>query len=158
MCLASTTVTMLSSAARAHLVVHEEGLRHRRRVGEARGLDDDAVDSPALHQPADDADQVAAHGAADAAVVHLEHLLVRVDDEVVVDADLPELVHHHGVLLPVGLGKDAVEQRGLARPKVAGEDGDGRAGGRRRGGHGRSLGDGRRPAGSVAGRARGRDA
>jgi hypothetical protein len=60
-----------------HVLVHEEGLRHRRRIGEARGLDDDGVElALALHQPFDDADEVAAHGAADAAVVHLEDFLV----------------------------------------------------------------------------------
>ncbi len=45
-----------------------------------------------LHQPADDADQVAAHGAADAAVVHLEHFLVGIHDEVVIHAEFAELV------------------------------------------------------------------
>ena len=76
-----------------HVLVDEEGLRHRRRIGEAGRLDDDRVEPAlALHQPLDDADEVAAHGAADAAVVHLEHFFVRADDELVVDADLAELV------------------------------------------------------------------
>ncbi len=78
-----------------------------------------------LHQPVEDADQVAAHRAADAAVVHLEHFLVGADDEVVVDADLAELVDDHGVALAVLLGEDAVEKGGLAGAEVAGEDGDG---------------------------------
>ena len=110
----------------AHVVVHEEGLRHRRRVGEAGGLDQDAVEAAGpLHQPLDDVDEVAAHGAADAAVVHLEHFLVGLDDEVVVDADLAELVDDDRVLLAVVLGEDAVEQRRLAGAEVAGEHGDG---------------------------------
>ena len=79
----------------------------------------------ALHQARHDADQVAAHGAADAAVVHLEHFLVGADDEVVVDADLAELVDDHGVLLAVLLREDAVQQGGLPGAEVAGEDGDG---------------------------------
>ncbi len=87
----------------AHVLIDEEGLRHGGGVGEPGGLDDDRVETAApLHQPVDDVDEVAAHGAADAAVVHLEDFLVRADDEVVVDADLAELVDDHGVALPCG--------------------------------------------------------
>ena len=96
----------------AHALVHEEGLRHGAGIGQAGGLDDDAVEpAAALHQPADDADQVAAHGAADAAVVHLEHFLVGVHHQVVVHAELAELVDHHGVFLAVVFSQDAVQQR-----------------------------------------------
>jgi hypothetical protein len=56
--------------------------------------------------------------------VHLEHFLVGADHQLVVDADLAELVDDHGVLLAVRLGQNAVEQRGLAGAEVAGEDGD----------------------------------
>ena len=106
-------------------------------AGSARpgGLDDDGVElALAPHQPVDDAHQVAAHGAADAAVVHLEHFLVGVDDELVVDADLAEFVDDDGVFLAVRLGQDAVEQRGLAGAEIAGEHGDGDFGGGGRGG------------------------
>ena len=108
------------------ILVHEKGLRHRRRVGEPRGLDDDGVElALAPHQPVEDAHEVAAHGAADAAVVHLEHFLVGADDEVVVDADLAELVDDDGVFLAVRLGQDAVEQCRLAGAEIAGQHGDG---------------------------------
>ena len=125
--LASATVTTASSLVlAADILVHEEGLRHRRRVGEARGLDDDGVElALAPHQPVEDAHQIAAHGAADAAVVHLEHFLVGADHEVVVDADLAEFVDDDGVFLAVRLGQDAVEQRGLAGAEIAGQHGDG---------------------------------
>ena len=110
----------------ADRIVDEEGLRHRRRVGEPGGLDDDRVElALAPHQPVDDADEVAAHGAADAPVVHLEHFLVRPDDEVVVDADLAELVDDHGIFLPVRLRQDAVQQRRLAGTEIAGQHRDG---------------------------------
>ena len=93
---------------------------------QSRGLDDDAVELvAAAHQAADDADQVAAHRAADAAVVHLEHLLVAVHDEVVVDAEFAELVDDDRVFLAVVLAQDPVEQRGLAGAEVAGQHGDG---------------------------------
>ena len=92
----------IQAGLRLDVVIDEEGLRHRGGIGQAGGLDDDAVELVApLHQPADDADQVAAHGAADAAVVHLEHFLVAVHDEVVVDAEFAELVDHHGVFAAV---------------------------------------------------------
>ena len=121
----------------ADLLVHEEGLRHRRGVGEAGGLDDDGVElALAPHQPVDDAHQVAAHGAADAAVVHLEHFFVGVDDQLVVDADLAELVDDDGEFLAVRLRQDAVEQRGLAGAEIAGEHGDGDFGLGLRGRHG----------------------
>src|SRR5262245_4179216 len=110
----------------ADVLVHEERLRHRRGIGEPGGLDDDGVElAPPPHQPVDDAHQVATHGAADAAVVHLEHLLVGAHHEVVVDADLSELVDDHGVLSAVLLGQDAVEQRRLAGAEIAGQHGDG---------------------------------
>ena len=109
-----------------HVLVDEEGLRHRRRIGEARRLDDDRVEPPlALHQPLDDADEVAAHGAADAAVVHFEHLFVSADDELVVDADLAELVHDDRVALAMRFAQNAVEQGRLAGAQIAGKDGDG---------------------------------
>jgi len=103
----------------------EKGLRHRGRIGEAGGLDDDGVEfSLAPHQPVDDADEVAAHGAADAAVVHLEDFLVGAHDQLIVDADLAELVDDDGVFLTVRLGQDAVEKRRLAGAEIAGEHGD----------------------------------
>ncbi len=85
----------------ADILVDEEGLRDRRRIGQARGLDDNGVElALAPHQPVDDAHQIAAHRAADAAVVHFEHLLVRADDEVVIDADLAEFVDDDGEFFP----------------------------------------------------------
>jgi hypothetical protein len=108
-----------------HVLIDEECLRNRPRVGEAGGFDDDAVELVAtLHQVAQDADQVAAHGAADAPVVHLEDLFVGIDDEGLIDADLTELVLDHGDALAVVLGEDAIEKGGLARPEKPGEDRD----------------------------------
>src|SRR5229473_454626 len=69
--------------------------------------------------------KVAAHGAADAAVVHLEHFLVGIDHEVVVDAELAEFVHDDSVFLAMLLAQDAVEQGGLAGAEIAGQQGHG---------------------------------
>src|ERR1700730_11625106 len=108
------------------LVVGEEGLRHRTGIGEPRGLDQNAVELVlALHQAFADAYEVAAHGAANAAVVHLEDFLVGIDHEVVVDAELAEFVHDDGVFLAMLLAQDAVEQGGLAGAEIAGQHGHG---------------------------------
>ena len=110
----------------AHVFVDEEGLRHRRGIGEASRLDDDRVEPAlALHQALDDPNEVAAHRAADAAVVHLEHFLVRADDQLVVDADLAELIDDDRITLAVRLAQDPVEQRRLAGAEIAGEHRDG---------------------------------
>jgi hypothetical protein len=53
----------------------------------------------ALHELADNADKVAADGAADAAVVHLEDFLVGIDDEIVIHTEFSKFIDHHGVLL-----------------------------------------------------------
>jgi hypothetical protein len=114
-------VTIASNA-----VVHEEGLRHGGGIGEAGRFHDDAVELVgALHEPCDDAHQIAAHGAADAAVVHLEDFLVRADDEIVVDVGFAEFVDDDRVFPAVVLGEDAVEERGLAGAQIAGQHGDG---------------------------------
>src|SRR6185436_3009321 len=104
-------------------------LRHRPGIGHAGGLDDDAVEleralAALVLQAAEDLDEVAAHGAADAAVVHLDDAFVRLFDDLAVDADLAELVLDHGDLLAVVFLEDAVQQRGLARAEKPREDRD----------------------------------
>ena len=110
------------------LIVHEKRLCDWRGIGEASSLDHDGVELiPAFHQVPEDADEIAAHRAADAAVVHLKDFLVRLHDEFVVDPDFAEFVFDHGDAFTVLRGEDVVEQRGLPRAKEAGEDGDGDA-------------------------------
>jgi hypothetical protein len=115
----------------ADVVVHEERLGHRSRIGHAGGFDDHALEADLarlalLLEVAEDADQVAAHGAAQAAVVHLDDLLAgRLEEEVVVDALLAELVLDHRDPVPVLLAQDAVEERRLAAPEKARQDRDG---------------------------------
>src|SRR5205085_6534207 len=112
--------------ARLDVVVGEEGLRDGGWIGEAGGFDQDGVELVlALHQTRKNADQIAAHGAADAAVVHLEDFFVGVDDEIVVDADLAELVDDDGVFLAVLLAQYPIQKRGLAGAQIAGQYGYG---------------------------------
>ena len=71
-------------------------------------------------------DQVAAHGAADAAIVHFDDLFAAVlHQDLVVDVFLAELVLDDGDLQPVLLAQDAVEEGGLAGAEEAGQDGAG---------------------------------
>jgi len=108
-----------------HLVVGEKRLRDRAGVSEAGGLDEDAVERLlTLHEAAEDADEVTAHGAADAAVVHLEELFIGLDNELVVHTDLAEFVFNHSDFFTVLLGENAIEERGFAGAKEAGENGD----------------------------------
>jgi hypothetical protein len=65
--------------------------------------------------------RIAAHRAADAAVVGLEELLLGADHELAVDADLAELVLDDRDPLAVLLRQDAVEQRGFSGAKEARE-------------------------------------
>ena len=117
-----------------NLVVHEEGLRHRAGIGQAGGLDHDTVEiEQALallgRQQRQRVAQIVADGAADAAVAHLDDLLVGIgDQDVVVDVFLAKLVLDDGDLLAVRLGQDALEQGGLAGAEEAGEDGGGNHG------------------------------
>ena len=79
----------------------------------------------ATAQLAKDAHQIAANGAADAAVVHLDDLFgSAVDDQIVVDALFAELVLDNGDTLAVAFAQNAVEQRGLSGAEKAGENRD----------------------------------
>ena len=106
--------------------VDKEGLRHRRRIGEAGGLNDDRIKLAApAHQPFNDADQIAAHRAADTAVVHLEDFLVGADDEIIVDADFTEFIDDHRIATTMLFGENTVQQRRLAGAEIAGKNGHG---------------------------------
>ena len=107
------------------IVVDEEGLGDGPRVGEACGFNDDGVEAAlALHEAGQHPDEVAAHRAADASVVHLEDFLVGADDEVVVDSHFAELVDDDRIAPAMVLREYAVQERGLAGAEIAGEDGD----------------------------------
>src|SRR6516164_6753732 len=71
------------------------------------------------------AQEITLHGAADAAVVHLDHFLIGSNQQMMVDANLAELVHDDRNAPSMLGGEDAVEQRRLARAEKAGEDNDG---------------------------------
>mmetsp|Transcript_150097 Transcript_150097/g.418195 ORF Transcript_150097/g.418195 Transcript_150097/m.418195 type:complete len:227 (-) Transcript_150097:319-999(-) len=116
-----------------HKVVREEGLGHRRRVRQASCLDQHSVQELAglrhvLDHLLEAGDQVAAHGAADAAVVHLHDVLLGRQgagfEELVVDADLAKLVLDDSYALPMVLLQDPVQQGCLAAPEEPRNDRD----------------------------------
>ena len=118
----------VEAEAGLEVLVGEEGLGDGAGIGEAGGLDEDVIEAVAtLEELAEDADEVAADGAAKAPVVHLEDFLVGIDDQGVVDADLAEFIFDHGDAFAVVRGEDAVEEGGLSGAEKAGEDRDGNA-------------------------------
>ncbi|MCW0417758.1 hypothetical protein NB689_003512 [Xanthomonas sacchari] len=131
-------------------VAHGEGRRHRHRLGNAGGFDQQVVVAPALGQALHLLAQVVAQGAADAAVAELDQGLfgatergAAVADQRRVDVDLAHVVDDHRHPAPIAVVQHAVEQGGLAGAQEAGQHGDGEAaignggvghGGHRRGG------------------------
>ena len=116
----------IERGAREEELVEKEVCGDRPRIGEAARLHHDRVEPAGPRQePMRDAHEIAAHGAADAAIVELEQFLVALDDQIVVDADRAELVDDHGIAQPVILREDAVQKRGLAGAQMAGQHRDG---------------------------------
>jgi hypothetical protein len=114
--MASSWNVFLSSSSRKKVLRHRAGVRH------AGGLDEDVVEPvAAFHELAEDADEIPAHRAADAAVVGLEQLLFGADHELGIDADLAEFVLDDRDALAVFLRQDPVEQRGFSGAKEARE-------------------------------------
>jgi hypothetical protein len=108
------------------IVVQKKRLRDRAGIGHAGGFDDDVVELvTTLQQLPEDAQQVAAHRAADAAVVRLEDFFFGADHQLVIHTDLTELVFDDGDALAVVLREDAIEESGLSRPEKSRQDGDG---------------------------------
>src|ERR1700733_92341 len=94
-----------------HLVIDKKGLRDRTGVGPAGSLDQNVIKLiPALHEIAEDADQVSTYGAADASVVHLEDLFFSADDEFLVHSDLAEFVLDHGDAFAMLFRENAIQQ------------------------------------------------
>jgi hypothetical protein len=103
-----------------HVIVDEEGLGDRPRIGKTCGFDHhplegDFAGAPALLQVVKDANQITTHGAAYASVVHLHDLLVAIlNEEFVVDAFLAKLVLDYSDPVAVLLREDSLEERGFA--------------------------------------------
>ena len=109
---------------------------HRQRIGEARGLHNDVVHRfRTLEDSLHSTQQLVIDRAADAAIAELHGVVIRGDDQIVIDSDLTELVDQHGGFHTLLIAEDVIQQGGFARPQKAAENGDGNAGDRGRGGH-----------------------
>ena len=111
-----------------NLVVHEKGLRHRSRIGQAGGLNDNTVKLnlafPAfLGQIGERGAQVFADGAAHAAIAHLNNLLLALQEQdVVVNIFFAELIFNDRNLLPMGFRQHAFEQGGFSGTQKTSQD------------------------------------
>ena len=106
------------------------GVQHRRRIGEAGGFQQHAAEAAApvveiAQQRLQRVDQIAAHGAAQAARLQQHHVVADIFHQQVVEADLAEFVDDDGGVGERRLFEQAVEQRGLAGAEKAGEHGRG---------------------------------
>ena len=111
-----------------HFWVGEERLGHRGGISEAGGLDENGIEPIlALHQPTENTEEIAAYGAANAAVIHFENFLVRLNDQLVVDAHFTELIFNHRNFFAVLLRKNTIEQSGFSGAEEASENRDGNA-------------------------------
>ena len=73
-------------------------------------------------------DQIAEHGAAQAAVLQHHDGVVALRRQRMIEADFAEFVDHHRGIRHRRIAQRAIEQRGLAAAEKAGEDGDGGVG------------------------------
>lgn len=106
-------------------VVHKERLSHWPRVGHTGRFDEYIVELVApFHQVADDADQIASNGAADASVVHLKYFFFGVDDQILIDADFAEFIFDHGNSLAVLSRENVIQEGRLPRAQKSGENRD----------------------------------
>ena len=102
-------------------IVHEKGLRHGAGVGQTRGFDDDAlkVQQPfALfgRQHLQGGTQIFPNGAADAAIAHLNDLLLGfAHQNIGIDIFFAEFIFNHRDFLTVGFTQNPLEQGGFAR-------------------------------------------
>ena len=101
----------------------KKALHDRRRIGEAGGFDHQRVELvPVLEQLEQAAQQVAAHGAADTAVAHLDDFLIRGNQQMMVDADLAELIDDDGNAPAVISGQNAIQKGGFAGAEKSGQE------------------------------------
>ena len=123
-------------ACRIAQLAAQERHGHRQRIGEPRCFHNDVVHRlRAFEDPLHSPQELVVDRAADAAIAELHGVVIRGDDQIVVDSDLTELVHQHGGFHTLLIAEDVIQQGGFARPQKAAENGDGNAGGRGRGGH-----------------------
>ena len=103
-------------------------VQDRRRIGEACRLKDhaskrfDAAVVELAQQIFERVDQIAADRAADAARTHQHHVAVKLLNEEMIEADIAKLIDQNQRVGQFGRNQQAVQQRGFAGAKEAGEN------------------------------------
>ena len=104
-----------------------DGLGDRGRLADAAGLDDDVVELPHRGDFGQLCHEVHLQGAADAPVLQGHEAVVRLADdaalldEVRVDVHFADVIDDDGELDTFLVGKDPVQERGLAAPEISGD-------------------------------------
>ena len=110
-------------------VIHDR-VENRRGIGEARGLDDDALEIAHAavvatpQQIFQRGDQIATDGAAQAARGHEQHVAIGGLDQQMIESDLAELVDDDHRVGEGRIFQKRVEQRALAGAEEAGDHGE----------------------------------
>ena len=98
-----------------NLFINEECLCYWCWIRKPCRFNEDVVELVAtLHQCPENSNQVSAHGATDAPIVHFKDFFFSIDDQCIVNTDLTEFVFDHSDSLTVILTQDVVHERGLA--------------------------------------------
>ena len=117
-----------SRAALGLVADGRDGVGNGDGLADARGLDDDVVEVAGLGDGRELLRQVGGKRAADAAVAHGDEAVrggeAAVLDEACVNVNLADVVHDDGGANALVVGKDVVEERGLARSQVTGKHDD----------------------------------
>jgi hypothetical protein len=106
---------------------------HLHGLADAGRLNDAVVKAPRRRQARHFHRQVFSQCAADAAVCELHQALLHLDQgaaphQAGVNVDLSHVVHDHRAAQALLVAQDVLQQRGLARPQEAAEDGAGQLG------------------------------
>ena len=104
------------------ILVEKKCLRHRTRISHSGGFNQHIVKPVApLEQLPQYANQVAAHRAANAAVVGFEYFFLDADHQLMIDPHLTKFILDNGNAFAVLLGQNSVEQRSLAGAQKSSE-------------------------------------
>ena len=109
--------------------IFEQGVEHRRRIGQAGGFDENTRESRDLapqathEQVAQAARHLPAYAAAQTTRADNDNIVVHPVDQVVVYGDVAQFVDQDGGIGECWLSQQVVEQRGLAGPQKTGKDG-----------------------------------
>src|SRR5712692_9641362 len=104
-------------------LVNEKGLDDGRRIGKPGGFDHQRVELGLVFEELKQAaEQVAAHGAADAAVAHFNDFLIGANKQVVVDSDFAKLIDNDSHAPAMVGGQNAIEKRSLTCAEKTCED------------------------------------